>query len=82
MDSIDAEKLLGRQIFNELKAQYPSIQSCIIQNVDRNADSMQNTIRIITIKSKATLSSKEKIKIRNWLKIRVNTNDLTLVFDK
>jgi uncharacterized hydrophobic protein (TIGR00271 family) len=80
-DSLDTQKQLGKQIYNELKAQYTSVQSCILQTAISNTDTTQNNIWISIIKSTKRIQKKERNKIEQWLKVRLNTDDILLLFE-
>jgi len=82
LDSLDAQKKLGKQIFYELKAQYPSIYSCIIQPVTIHNDSTQIASWVSVIYSKVWINEKERKKMEQWLKVRINSDNLILLFRK
>jgi uncharacterized hydrophobic protein (TIGR00271 family) len=82
LDSLDAQKKLGKQIFNELKAQYPSIYSCILQPAIINNDTSQTISWVSIINSKEWLKEKERKRIEEWLKVRINNDNLTIIFKK
>jgi uncharacterized hydrophobic protein (TIGR00271 family) len=82
LDSLDSPKKLGLQIFRELKAQYPSIMSSILQPAIKNTDTLQMFIWVSIIKFKDKLNKIDKGKIEQWLKIRLNTNEILLRFEE
>jgi len=81
LDSINKQKELSKQVFKELKAQYPTIENFILQPTVIINDSIQKNSWISNIKSKEKISSKEQQKVKNWLKVRLNTNELLMNFE-
>jgi len=79
--AIDAEKELGKQIFDELKAQYPSISSCSVQRVSSNTGSEQIPVWNAIITSTSKLKQPDRNRIEEFLKARVNTQQMVLSFD-
>lgn len=80
LDSLNSQNKLTKQIFNELKTQYPSIQSFILQQVFNNTNKEQTIVWICNITSNAKIDGKERNKIEEWLKVRVVSNKLILNF--
>lgn len=81
LDSLDSQKQLSKQIYDELKAQYPPIQSCVLQPAISNTDTTQNSLWVSVITSKSRIDKKERFKIEQWLKVRLRTNSLLVYFD-
>ncbi len=79
--AIDAEKALSKQIFDELKAQYSSIKSCIIQRSFNNNGSEQVRIWVALIISDAKLNQTHQDRIEEFLKARVGTTQIFLNFE-
>lgn len=82
IDSIDAEKQLNEQIFKELKAQYPSVQSSIFQPVTKSTDSTQTSLWLLVLKTTNEIDEAERTKIEDWLKVRVNQKNLTVFYER
>lgn len=80
LDSLNNQNKLTKQVFNELKTQYPSVQSFILQQVFNNINKEQTLVWICNIKSNTKIEGKERKKIEEWLKIRVNSNELIINF--
>ena len=80
IDSLNAQKQLAKQVFYELKTQYPDIQSCILQESVNQTDSTQQNIWIAIIHSKNKLAPKEQDKIGDFLKVRINIENLNTYF--
>ncbi|MEO6051604.1 MAG: TIGR00341 family protein [Pyrinomonadaceae bacterium] len=79
--AIDAEKAFGKQIFDELKAQYPSISSCSVQRVFSNNGSEQIPVWNAIIASTTKLKQSDRNRIEEFLKTRVNTQQMLLTFE-
>ena len=82
LDSADYRMQLGKQIFKELKAQNPAIQSCILQMAIKNTEARQTYVWISEIKTKGRMKANDRKKIVEWLKIRLNINDLIIYFEE
>lgn len=81
LDSVGLKTQLSDQIFKELKAQYPSIQSFILQESVYNTDTLNNRVWFSLIESSINLKAKERKKIEDWMKIRINAPKIILIFD-
>lgn len=81
IDSIDNQNKLSGQIFKELKAQYPSVTSSILQPSVNYTDTVQSAVWVSIIKSDKPVNKDEKEKIENWLHARLSTNSVTVHFD-
>ncbi|CAN5427752.1 TIGR00341 family protein [soil metagenome] len=77
----DAEKALGKQIFAELKAQYPTITSGVIQTAADYKDSGQAVTWIAVISSKTIVTPPDRKRIEDFLRARVNTEQIRLFFE-
>lgn len=82
IDALNANETLGQQIFNEMKVQYPEVDSCIVQQVVDHADSGSGSVWIAIVKSNRKIDRKEQEKIRDWLKVRVNTDAINCYFEE
>jgi uncharacterized hydrophobic protein (TIGR00271 family) len=82
LDSLDNQKNLGNRICEELKVQYPSIQSCIVQKAFTGSDSLQINTWIAIIKAKKSLIKNDRDKIEKWMKVRIETNNLKIYFEE
>lgn len=81
LDSLNNQKLLGYQIFNELKAQYPSIQSCILTQTMDNNESQQLVGWISVMKFNTKIDDKEKSRIEEWLRVRLQQEQVKIIFE-
>lgn len=82
MDSLISQTHLSNQICKELKIQYPVIQSCILQTVINHTDSTQQSIWAAILHSKAKWEEKDKTKIEDWLKVRMNIDQIKIYFEE
>lgn len=76
----DAEKALGKQVFEELKVQFSSISSCVIQQATSNSEAEQTSVWIAIISSKEKLDDKQEENIEKFIKVRVRTDKLLIYF--
>lgn len=76
----DAEKALGKQIFDELKAQYPSIKSCIIQRAYDNSGSEQRPVWVAILSTDTRFNESDRDRIEEFLKARVGSSQIFLSF--
>lgn len=81
LDSIGNEQNIGVQVYNELNAQYPSLENAIIRPSVILGDSLSTspTFLVLLILS-SNLSKQEKIKIENWLKVRLQQKNIRIIF--
>jgi len=75
IDSLNSQKELSKQIYRELKAQYPSVNSLVLQSALKSNDTSQVAVWVAVLNNTKRLDSKEKKRLENWLKVRLNTND-------
>lgn len=80
LDSLNSQDKLSQQIHKELKIQYPFIESCILQNAINHKDSLSQRIWIAIIHSKKKWETKDKTKIEEWLKVRMNIKEISTYF--
>lgn len=81
MDSVNNQQKLGTQIYAELKAQYPTLKNAFLQPsylLSDSSVSRQTYLVLLNIAGK--LPAKEKTKISNWLKVRLQKDDLKIIF--
>ncbi len=76
----DAEKELGKQVFNELRVQYPTIQAVILQQVARTNEKGQTLVWIADIGSSPSIPEREREKIKEWLITRINAEKILMNF--
>ncbi|MEP6947195.1 MAG: TIGR00341 family protein [Acidobacteriota bacterium] len=78
----DAEKALGKQVFDELRVQYPAITSCVVQKVISNDEKEQAFVWIAIITSKGVIPEINHQKIEDWLKVRLSTPTVDVFYDE
>ena len=80
-DSLNIVNNMSQQISNELKIQYPFIESSTIENAIVYTASTNNKMWIVILQSQSNWNSTDKVKIIEWLKIRMNTDKLKVYFE-
>jgi uncharacterized hydrophobic protein (TIGR00271 family) len=81
MDSLTSQSKLSRQICKELKTQYSYIQSCILQIAFNHTETTDQIIWIAVIHSETKWNAKDKTTIENWLKVRMNIEQIKIYFE-
>ena len=83
LDSIANIKKASAQVFEELKVQYPSIQNGIIEPTTVFSDSakMQPTF-LVLLEIKGNISTVDRNKIENWLKVRMRQENIKLLIQR
>ena len=81
VDAENAENALGKQIFGELMAQYPSTQSCIVQQVMNNTDKAQSPAWVAVIRNYDRLTAEDRQRIEDYLKARVPSDNISVFFE-
>lgn len=80
LDSIQEIDKNGRQLYEELKAQYPTIKNAVIEPATVFTDSAKTTRTfLISLVVAKPISNAEKTKMLNWLKVRLNNDQLELI---
>jgi hypothetical protein len=64
-----------------LKTQYSFIQSCILQQVINHNDISQQVTWLAILHSTTTWNKTDKKKIEDWLKVRLNIDEIKLFFE-
>ena len=82
LDRDSLRKSLSIQIFSELKSQYPEIVSASISPIIENADSSSNESTLVLIKSRKNISIRNKRKIEELYKERMDKQNINLIFTK
>lgn len=81
LDSLNSQEKTNNQIFKELKTLYPNTSSFSLKQAIRYTEEGNNKILIAIITSKSEWDEQEKIKIEDWLKVRMEINDLKIYFE-
>ncbi len=83
LDSLTDQSKLSKQVFMELKTQYPNITEAIIQPVTINIDSVQKQLstHLVVLKIHQELTEIDKKKLEDWLKVRLNNDRVKLLIE-
>lgn len=81
IDSINNLQKLKKQVYAELKAQYPELKNAVIQpSVILTDSSTAAPTYLVLLSLSSNLPKQQKSKIENWLKIRLKENNIKLIF--
>lgn len=81
LDSLNNQKL-NTQVYAELKAQYPSLESLVLQPSMLYKDSSRATsIFLIMLNFSPGIAKRDKSRIESWLKVRLGTTNPRLIFE-
>lgn len=81
LDSIYKHQQISKQVYAELKVQYPSLKKIIIQPSMAVTDSAAlKSAYLVLVELAGGLPASEKIKLEKWLNIRLQQNNITLIF--
>ncbi len=83
-DSIQQRQQLGARLLKEIQANYPGVNSCLYAESIEYSDSAKKSstkpiVAFTTIPGR--LSTTEKVKIRNWLQIRLQQKEVNVYFE-
>ena len=79
LDSIKNQQITGKQIYAELKVQYPGLTSAIVQpSVSFSDSSGTKPTFLVLLDLSKNLPLKERRKLEQWLKVRLNHNNIKL----
>lgn len=79
IDSVALNLQTGKEVFAELKAQYPTIKNAVITAARQfNEGGNSTEVTLVSIQIQKLLSTAEKNKLMNWLKLRLKTNNIQL----
>lgn len=78
----DADINFSKQILAELRVQYPSIVSCVVQRVTNTGESDQNIIWLSVITSDKKINEVEQRRIGDWLKVRIPTDQISVYYEE
>ncbi|MBV6462390.1 MAG: hypothetical protein HJHJAOHD_02539 [Flavobacteriales bacterium] len=80
LDSLAINQKLGEQVFKELQIQFPTIEKLILQPAYINSKDGQKLNWICNIETSQKLNSKDQLKIEDWLKVRIQSNEILIYF--
>ena len=81
-NSIYKQNELSKQIYKELKAQHPSLKNIILEASVMIEDTLQKKVWLSNVTLNEKLNASDEEKIKNWLKVRLNTPNLIIHFEK
>lgn len=81
LDSLIVDRKLSEQVFNEIQVQYPTVEKFILQPACINSKEGQTINWICNIETSQNLNSKDQLKIEDWLKIRIQSNNILIYFN-
>lgn len=76
----DTEKVLGKQIFEELRVQYLSVSGFILERATASSTGSQTVELLAIISSDTSISESDKKKIEDWLKVRLSDDRAHVFF--
>lgn len=79
-DSVNRGNQLGKQIFNELKIQYPAVQSFALQKATSYSQDAEQATWFALVQLKGKLEKAEQLKMEAWIKVRMNINQINIYF--
>lgn len=80
LDSIKKVPYLGGVLLSEIKQLYPQIYSCSYAETYQYQDSAER-VSLVVLQSKNTIYRNDRTKIRNWLKERIEKDNVEVVFN-
>lgn len=82
LDSLTSQEKTNNQIYKELKIQYPNVSSFVLKKTTKYAEREGNKIWISIISSNSKWDEKEKSKIEDWLKVRLDIEQIKIYFEE
>lgn len=83
LDSIRQHQLLAQQVYKEIKVQYPTVTSAIIEPVNEWNDSAANRkVLLVNVNGLKNISATDKRKMEDWLKLRLNEQRIKLIIQQ
>lgn len=80
-DSVNNQLVLGKQLYAELNAQYPVLQSAILQPSSLLSDSSRSKqLFLVYLSTSRRLSYADRLKIEKWMKVRLNGREVKVIF--
>lgn len=83
IDSIDYQQKQSAQLYRELKAQYPTLKNAVLQPAAILSDSaVSKQLFLVLLTTSVKLPVQEKAKIEKWLKVRLQQDNIQLIFQQ
>lgn len=83
IDSVLNASKFGKVILDEIQNIFPEIDGCLFANSSLYQDTLNipKNIPVVLLTTKSPLTFEERVKLINWLKTRVNNNDVRVFID-
>ena len=83
LDSINNQNKISKQIFAELKINYPDLKNAVIDStaIIRSKSVKDIDVLLVFLEFPGPVAAKEKLKIENWLKVRTERKNIKIIFD-
>jgi len=83
LDSIAKKEKFGQELLGELKTIYPQVKGGVYSESLYYHDSLSSPLKmhILVLYSKTVISKKDKIKLLEWAKKRLNSPDVRIIID-
>ncbi len=80
LDSIKRHDQLSKQVFAELKTQYPTLKNAILQPSVMVSDTSRAPVFLVWLSVGSPVPMRERAKLEKWLKVRLLQDNLKLFF--
>lgn len=83
LDSLKNRQKLGETLLNEIKTIYPQLSAGSYSETFSYNDSLSSPVKlsVIVLSSKKNIQASDKIKIKNWFRQRLNTENLKIFYE-
>lgn len=81
LKTYDERKALSKQIFSELRAQYPKVKLYILQQSVANTEAEEKPAWISVVGSDEAIGPEERSKIEAFLKVRINSKNIQIYYE-
>jgi uncharacterized hydrophobic protein (TIGR00271 family) len=84
IDSLKQIRFMGKHLFDEIKNLYPQIVSCSYANTyvfDNKATDYKRVHIVVFTTKKVNLYNRDKVKIHNWLKKKLNSDMIQVYYE-
>ncbi len=78
-DSVKNHEQLSKQLYAELKTQYPALQTAIVQPSVMWSDSVRSPVFLVLLSIRSRMPAREQAKLESWLKVRLQQQRLKLI---
>ena len=81
LDSLQGFSQSGRQIYNEIKVQYPDLESVAVgPGTALKDDSVSAPVFLIALHFSKDKSTRQKNTLENWLQVRLQRKDISVTY--